>query len=220
MNFSVKKLKNTVLVRLALLPGIALAGPITYNITDGASGGFSASWLHAGTGGQSNGFYMNGDKASISGSITIDWDTGAASGSLSTDTLGDTDFGQGSGSWVVDITGGSVADIGLFSNGDSLLLSLDYLLSDGGAHTSAGTFYFADSTFTGDVNSATNSEIYLWGNNWFNQNGTGDRAAFVTAGGIALGIDLYGSAVPEPSMLLLLGMGLIGLGVRRKRFVA
>jgi len=204
---------------LAFLPGIALAAPITYDITDGASGGFTASWLHAATGSQSQGFYKNGDKASISGSITIDWATGAASGSLATDTPSDTNFGQGSGSWVLDITGGSVADIGAFNNGDSLLLSLDYLLSDG-TTSSTGTFYFADSNFTGDVNSATDSEIYLWGNNWFNQNGTGDKTTFVGAGGIALGIDLYGSAVPEPGFLLLLGMGLIGLGLRRKRFAA
>ncbi len=222
MNFSVKKLKNTVLLTLACLPGIALAAPITYDITDGSSGGFTASWLHAGTGAQSAGFYMNGNKASISGSITIDWATGAASGSLSTDTPSDTNFGQGSGSWVVDILGGSVADIGTFNNGDSLLLSLDYLLSVDGVASSTGTFYFADSTFTGDVNSATNSEIYLWGNNWFNQNGTADKTAFELANGAgsALGIDLYGTAVPEPGILLLLGMGLIGLGIRRKRLAA
>ena len=143
-----------------------------------------------------------------------------ASGSLSTDTPSDTDFGQGSGNWVLDIIGGSVADIGTFNNGDSLLLSLNYLLSVDGTLSSAGTFYFADSTFTGDVNSATNSEIYLWGNNWFNQNGTGDKTTFIGAGGTALGIDLYDSAVPEPGILLLLGMGLIGLGLRRKRLTA
>lgn len=217
MKFSTKALRNTVIGALALVPSIALAGPITYNITDGSSGSFTASWLHAGTGAESDGFYMNGNKASISGSITIDTDTGAASGSLATDSA-DTDFGQGSGSWTIDITGGTNVGGTDFASGDSLLLALDYTLSNGST-SSTGTFYFADTTFTGDVNSWDEDELYLWGNNWFNENGTDDRDDFVAGGGIALGIDLYGAKVdvPEPSILLIFGLGLTGLGLRRRR---
>lgn len=211
-------LRNTLkacLLMAAFVPGIALAGPISYDIGNGSSGGFSASWLHAATGAHSGGFYMNGDKASIEGEITIDWSTGAASGSLFTDES-DTDFGEGSGSaagWILDITGGTTTG-GTFANGADLLIALDYSLSHAdGSNTTTGTFYFADHPFAGDANSASPSEIYLWGNNWFNDGTTPKPSTY------ALGIDLYGTGtpVPEPGILLLLGSGLLGMGLLRKQ---
>lgn len=222
MNFFSKAITKSTFILALLVPTAVFASPIVYDIKDGNSGGFSASWLHAGTGSASGGYWKNGNKASISGEITIDWSTGAAFGSISTDA-GDTDFGQGSGNWELVITGGSNTGTGIFAGGVDLLLSLDYDLFLNGSSTAAdsGTFYFADLNFTGDVNSASNSEIYLWGNNWLNENGGSniDRTNHISGGGIALGIDLYGtgSPVPEPTMLLILGTGLLGLSLRRRR---
>lgn len=222
MQLLAKTTIRTLLTFALLAPAAAFAGPIVYDIKDGSSGGFTASWLHAATGAASGGYWKSGDKASISGEIIINWDTGEASGSVSTDAT-DTNFGQGSGDWELKIIGGKTEGVGIFAGGDDLLVSLDYDLFLGGSTTAydSGTFYFAERSFTGDVNSATNSEIYLWGNNWLNSAGSSnqDRIDHIAAGGIALGIDLYGTGtpVPEPAALFIFGTGLLGLALSRRR---
>ena len=221
MQLLAKTTIRTFLTFALLAPAAAFAGPIVYDIKDGSSGGFTAGWLHSATSNASGGYWMNGNIASISGEITIDWSSGAASGSVSTDA-GDTDFGQGSGDWELEITGGSTTGTGIFAGGVDLLVSLDYDLFLNGSTTAkdSGTFYFADRNFTGQVNSANDSEIYLWGNNWLNKAGGSnvDRDIHIAAGGIAMGIDLYGAArpVPEPTVLFIFGTGLLGLALRRR----
>ena len=216
------------LFTLALLaPAATFAAPITYDITDITDGSFSASWLHAAESSFADGYFMNGDKASISGTLTIDWIAGTASGSVSTDDAADTDFGGGSGDWLMNFTGatlptsagGTFGD--QFFGGDDLLIALDYelFLDSASSPDYTGTFYFADRTFAGAANSGRDSnEIFLWGNNWFNEFGDEEDKNTVD---FALGIDLYGiAAVPEPTSLFLLGSGLLGLSLRRRRKTA
>ncbi len=222
-------------VALIAIPLASHAIPITYDIGAGSAPGFSASWLHAGTVQMgSSGYFANGDKASMSGSLTLDMaDLASASGQLT----GSGDFGLGSDDWTLDFSGASAGTLTFFGGGETDLLSLNYALSSLGGHSSTGTFYFADRDFnSGTIDDGPNfispDLLYLWGNNWINiSGGTTDRDAFVTpcgggvilstdsssCGGIALGLDLHGHSVPEPGIVTLLAIGLIGFGVSRRK---
>ncbi len=223
---------KSICVALALVaaPLTAQAVPITYDIGPGSAPGFSGSWIHAGTTQMGNsGYYANGAKASLSGVLTLDMDNLAnASGSLSANG----DFGLGNDMWTIDITGGS-SGTESFVGGLTDLLSLDYTITAAGSNFSTmGTFYFATKDFNnntsdGGPNLITDDQLILWGNNWVNSTGAGidgtgtsDRDAFTLDGGFALGLDLYGEArdvpVPEPGVLAMLAMGLVGIGVRRR----
>ena len=62
MQLLAKTTIRTFLTFVLLAPAVAFAGPIVYDIKDGSSGGFTASWLHAATSSESDGYWMNGDK--------------------------------------------------------------------------------------------------------------------------------------------------------------
>jgi hypothetical protein len=195
----------------------ALAYPITYDIGPGSAPGFSGSWLHAGSVEMgSSGFYANGDKIRIGGQLTIDLATNDASGQLT----GNGDFGLGDSDWSLRITGVSSAGV-TFTGGETDLLSLDYVLESAAGYDEGGVFYFAARDFNGGAaddgpNYIDDSRLLLWGNNWLNTTGSSDRADFIAAGGDPLGLDLYGVAVPEPPVGLLLLGGLIGMGLLRR----
>ena len=213
-------------VSLALVAAAvtAQAVPITYDIGPGSAPGFSGSWIHAGTTEMGNsGYFANGAKARLSGALTLDMDNlAAASGSM----VATGDFGLGADTWTLNVNGGS-AGTESFVGGLTDLLSIDYTLSATGSGVStAGTFYFVTKDFNnntsdGGPNLITDDQLILWGNNWVNNRGSEDRTAFTSViGNYALGLDLYGeargAAVPEPGILAMLAMGLIGIGVRRR----
>jgi len=147
---------------LVVAPLTSNAIPITYDIGAGTSGNFSGSFLHkAAWKSGMDGYYMSGDAASMSGTLTYDLVSGKALGSI-------TGMGEGRGMfnkndlWTLTWTGVSQGEK-VFNGGIKDLLSLDYDLSNDKGHSSQGTFYFADKTFTGSVNSITPDNLLLWG---------------------------------------------------------
>lgn len=209
---------------MAIVPAIALSTPITYEIgpDDPDVPGFGASFLHSAGTHTGGGYFANGNTMRISGMLTIDLDTGAASGILTGPGSGDMDFGKGDGEWTLQITGGGKTPGTPFFGGIAELLHLDYELFKDSASQGTGSFYFADRDFNGGSNPSPNtlstSQLILWGNNWINT--TGDSTS---KDGVAmpLGIDLFGTPtpVPEPTTVALLGIGLVGFAgtaVRRK----
>ena len=110
-----------------------------------------------------------------------------------------------SGSANFNITGGSLAQQGNgFVDG-----YLNYSLS-GGPAVGSGTFYFDAINFMNNgtgPNRLTETTLVLGGNNWDYQ---GNESRPQSG---ALGIDLKGNIqpVPEPSTMILLGSGLVGL---------
>lgn len=201
-----------------MLPAAVNAIPLTYQIGAGSAPGFSGSWLHAATHEmRDSGFFTNGDAIRMNGSLTLDEDDlQSTSGSIS----GTGDFGLGAGNWELSFTGATAGRYEFFW-GERDLLSLDYQLTSSNGHSSQGQFFFADRDFNGgardDGPNYVNSNImYLWGNNWLNERGNDDREYFVRDGGVALGLDLYGT-VPEPGILALLATGLIAVGLTRRR---
>lgn len=217
---SAAKIAALLLGGLTGVSKLAVAIPMTYQIGEGSAPGFSGSWLHAGSIEMGDsGFFANGDAMRINGRLTIDLDEGDASGQLT----GTGSFGLGSGeteTWTLTVRGAS-RNTHQFRGGEIDILSLDYMLTSAGGIETDGIFYFADRDFNGDTrengpNYINDDVLYLWGNNWLNENGSEDRDIFVRAGEPALGLDLYGVAVSEPGLLVLMSTGLLAIGFTRR----
>ena len=229
-----QKLGGSILFALGCIAALAIcatpvmAEPVTYDVLSVSGSGFSASWIHAATGGAMTRdavtYYGGGDKLwSLGGTI-----------------LGDRDL-TGSGP-KVNITGGSMtgtaaggaavlglnpnANIAIAVNGGTVLHDLD---NDGratgfldttitqGATTVDVLFFFGDFSFAGAANSMTADALTatLWGNSTTSPT----RGTPVAIASDRLGIDLRlkGSPVPEPTSLALMALGAAGIAITRRR---
>ena len=197
---------------LIWLPTQAGAATIYYDIQMGSQGGFAYSYIHSADNEmESTGLYPSGSllfevtsllKGDLSGNtLTI------ISSSLTAEGLP----AGPSGTHTLQLTGGSLDNSSGYAGG-----TIDYVitLADTSVYDS-GAFYFEPLDLTGPANSFSGTAIYLWGQNWDKDVET--RAEFVARGGTPLGIDLGGVLIPEPASIFLVGGGLLGLVLLKRR---
>ncbi|MBX9658639.1 MAG: PEP-CTERM sorting domain-containing protein [Nitrospiraceae bacterium] len=192
-------------------PGLAEAAPVTFQIDNGTQGGFQYSLIHSADGAPMNvggvDYYASGAFGPSQYGTQM---TGSLSGDMTTvgsllQWTGITGTLLSNNGSTLTITGGSLSRQTTGSNQNAFGSFSYSLTGPGGA--SAGVFHFHPNQFTGPPgpNSLTETEFFLWGNNWNN-------GVEALPGAGRLGIDLHAVApVPLPGALLFFGSGLMGL---------
>ena len=198
-----KRIFSRIIAAAAILAtGSAIANPIpvTYDITDYSTSGFSASLLHGAEGCSSLG--PNGDRLYMCGSPHLDM-FGNIDGSLEGGVLTITGGILNIGGTDYDVLGGSLG------GNNPWTLSIEEF----------GEFLFEGFDMgTGRPNSFDGDTMILWGQNedaYACNPAESDCSQYNR-----WGMDLYGEArvqVPEPGTLALFGIGLLGLALTSRR---
>jgi len=216
-----KMMMRALALGVMILPLSAMADPITIQISGSWSGsGFSASTLHAATGCSSNSDLAgasihqcgaHGVNDDITGgTLTGDLTGGVFSSITGTLTIGGVE---------VAVTGGSLGGAYYDVATPTSLADFNWFLDISGF----GTFYFEDMLMgnTGP-NRFDGETLVLWGQNEVAY-GAASRCVFdesvqdFVCTPSQRGMDLYGVRVPEPATLALFGLGLMGLGVAKRK---
>lgn len=199
-----KQLIRMSIAILSIWSFAANADPIVYEIESYTSGNFSASWLHhasnCGSNGPDSGIPLcmsGGGLQSIFGTI----EGNLAAGILSI-TGGELTIG-GNAHLVLGGALGAFGSAPAWPNAWHIEIA------------SLGTFYFEDIAMSSGPNFFDGQQLILWGQNM----AAYDCAINKCTDHRPWGIDLYGSAVsvPEPGTLALFGIGLIGMGLARRK---
>ncbi len=213
-----------------LLVPFAAFGQQYYDIEEGTAPNFAYSYIHDAnsTAGMAP-YYPSGAKwFTIDGLLDFSLSGDGNTLTVNPSTLSATgNAGAFSGeSWTLSILGGTLdqsvpADQG---SPNSFMGSLGYTFTNNGSDlgttnpfaSDSGSFYFYNESSFVTPNSFDLSSLYLWANNWDNQNMT--KQQFIDSGGNPLGMDLGSTTVvPEPISSTLFLVGAATLGFRRFR---
>lgn len=188
-------------------------------LLNGTDGGFGYSGFHDASGHVMSGSDFGGIVGLVSG--TYDDVTGAFNATFEVDPVGP------AANTTFTLTGNMLFSSNFLANGATL--DIDFLAPTPNLIDTTLGFAPGDVCCNGNNNGTPGLDpnsfdlstgiMTLWGANGFDENATGDNAVDYYNGstlGMDLRVKLSAVSVPEPSVLALMGLGIIALGIARR----